>query len=175
MFFIVGIWHGPTWSNIGWGLYNGVIVAFSSFFAPEYETVKNKLHINDNASGYRLFMMIRTFILINISWYYDCVPTFGTALRMMKYSVTRFAPAELLAIPAGKLGTSYTPYALLTLGLGCLLLLIVSILQERGLHIREKMAALPLPVEFGICLILLICVSLLSPMAAARGFIYAQF
>ena len=49
------------------------------------------------------------------------------------------------------------------------------ILQERGLHIREKMAALPLPVEFGICLILLICVSLFSPMAAARGFIYAQF
>ena len=175
VFFIVGIWHGPTWSNIGWGLYNGVIVAFSSFFAPEYETVKNKLHINGNASGYRLFMMIRTFILINISWYFDCVPTFGTALRMMKYSVTRFAPAELLAIPAGKLGTSYTPYALLTLGLGCLLLLIVSILQERGLHIREKMAALPLPVEFGICLILLICVSLFSPLAAARGFIYAQF
>ena len=175
VFFIVGIWHGPTWSNIGWGLYNGVIVAFSSFFAPEYETVKNKLHINDNASGYRLFMMIRTFILINISWYFDCVPTFGTALGMMKYSVTRFAPAGLLAIPAGKLGTSYTPYALLTLGLGCLLLLIVSILQERGLHIREKMAALPLPVEFGICLILLICVSLFSPMAAARGFIYAQF
>ena len=53
--------------------------------------------------------------------------------------------------------------------------MIGSILQERGLHIREKMAALPLPVEFGICLILLICVSLFSPMAAARGFIYAQF
>ena len=175
VFFIVGIWHGADWGNIGWGLYNGVIIAFSSFFAQEYSLIKEKLHIRDKAVWYQAFMMIRTFILINISWYFDCADSFGTAMRMIKYSVTRLDPAEFMSISSGKLGTAYTPYALLTLILGCILLLTISILQERGVRIRERLSALPLPVEFGLCFLLLICIPLFGPMAASRGFIYAQF
>ncbi|MBQ1312823.1 MAG: MBOAT family protein [Blautia sp.] len=175
VFLVVGIWHGPTWSNIGWGLYNGVIIAFSSFFAAGYETAKKKLHINDKAAWYRLFMIFRTFAIINISWYFDCADSLGTTLKMMWYSVTRFEPSMFLQISSGKLGTAYTPYALLTLGIGILLLFTVSILQEKGMHIRETLAKRPLALRVAVCLLLLTAIPLFSPMAAARGFIYAQF
>ena len=175
VFLLVGIWHGPSWSNIGWGLYNGIIIAFSSFFAGSYETAKKKLHINDKASWYRLFMIFRTFAIINISWYFDCVDSFGAAFRMIGYSLTRFSPALFLRISSGKLGTAYTPYALLTMGIGILLLFLYSLLEEKGISVRRIMDRCPLPVELAVCILILASIALFSPMAAARGFIYAQF
>ena len=175
VFLIVGIWHGPSWNNIGWGLFNGIIIAFSSFFAADYERIKSRLHINGQAKWYRVFMILRTFIIINISWFFDCVSSAGSAFTMMRDSVIKFDPGLLLTIPAGKAGTAYTPAALGILGAGCILLFVVSVFQERGVRIRDKMAQLPFPVEFALCVFMLFCIPLLSPMAAARGFIYAQF
>ena len=54
-------------------------------------------------------------------------------------------------------------------------LLAVSILKEKGKRIPDIMGSLPLPAEFALCMILLICIPLFSPMATVRGFIYAQF
>ena len=94
---------------------------------------------------------------------------------MMRYALTRFAPTQILEISSGKLGTAYTPVALGILAAGCILLFAVSLAQERGVRIRDTLSKWPLPVEFGLCLVLLICIPMFSPMAMARGFIYAQF
>ena len=69
---------------------------------------------------------------------------------MLRLAVTRFAPAELLLIPAGKEGTAFTPYALLILAVGCMILFIVSVLQERGIRIRETLSRCSLPVTVAI-------------------------
>ena len=69
-------------------------------------------------------MIIRTFILVNISWFFDRADTVGQAFHMMKLSVTKFAPSQLLLIPAGKEGTAFTPYALAILAAGCIILFI---------------------------------------------------
>ena len=175
VFFIVGIWHGPTWNNIGWGLYNGVIIALSGFLAGSFRTWKKKLHINDKSFGYRVFMILRTFVLMNLSWYFDCVESVKTAWYMIVQSVTNFHPSTLLTISSGKLGVAFTPYALLILGVGCVILFVVSVIQERGVKMRDALSKLPFYVQFAIFALLLICIGLLSPMAVARGFIYAQF
>lgn len=175
VFFVVGIWHGASWNNIGWGLYNGVIIALSSLLAGEFALMKEKLHINDKSRGYHFFMIARTFVIINISWYFDCAASFVQAFRMIKYSVTRFNPGELLTISSGKLGTAYTPYALATLVIGCLILLTVSILKENGVKVRERIAALPVPATALLSLVLIVLIPMFGPMAAARGFMYAQF
>lgn len=95
-------------------------------------------------------MIIRTFILVNISWFFDRADTVGQAFHMMKLSVTKFAPSQLLLIPAGKEGTAFTPYALAILAAGCIILFIVSVLQERGMKIRESLAGLSLPITVAI-------------------------
>lgn len=175
VFFIVGIWHGPTWNNIGWGLYNGIIIASSGLLAGTYTDMKKKLHINDKSKGYHVFMVLRTFVLMNISWYFDCVDSVKTAWFMICNSITNFHPSGLLAISSGKLGTAFTPYALAILVVGCVILFVVSLLQEKGIRIRDAVSRLPFYVQFIGFVVLLICVGLLSPMAVARGFIYAQF
>ena len=175
VFVLVGFWHGAAWRYILWGLYNGIIIALSSFFAKDFENLKNKLHIKDDALWFHCFAMLRTFLLVIIGYLtdlLDTVPEYGKALR---YAFTRFEPGQLLAMSSGKLGTAYTPYALLTLLVGCLLLLAVSIAQERGIRVRSAFGTKPLALQFAAFLLLLLCIPLFSPMAMTRGFIYAQF
>ena len=175
VFVLVGLWHGPSWNNIGWGFYNGVIIATSGFMADTYKVWKTKLHIEDQSRGYHLFMILRTFILFNLGQYFDCVSSVGEALKMMKYSVTSFQPSQFLMISSGKLGVEYTPYALLTLLIGCVIWFIVSVLKEKGINMEEVAVKTPIALEFLICILLLISIPLFSPMSVARGFIYAQF
>lgn len=40
-------------------------------------------HINKNARWYRGWQIIRTFILVNISWYFDNAATLTDAFRLM--------------------------------------------------------------------------------------------
>ena len=175
VFLLVGIWHGAGWGFIIWGLYNGLIIAFSNYFADRFAAAKKALHIPEKSALWHIFMVVRTFVITMIGNYVDLTDSFSRMLRMMRYALTRFAPTQILEISSGKLGTAYTPVALGILAAGCILLFAVSLAQERGVRIRDTLSKWPLPVEFGLCLVLLICIPMFSPMAMARGFIYAQF
>lgn len=175
IFFVVGIWHGAAWKYIAYGMYNGIIIAFSGLMAENYRKWKKKLHISGKETWYYLFTVIRTFVLVVISMYFDRADSVRQAFHMMKQSITQFAPAQLLLIPAGKQGTSFTPYALVIIAVGCVILFVISLLQERGVKIRESLARLPLPVTVAIYFCMLISIGLFGSTAVARGFIYAQF
>ena len=175
VFFVVGVWHGAAWKYIVYGMYNGIIIAFSGLMAENYRKWKKKLHISGKETWYYLFTVIRTFVLVEISMYFDRADSVRQAFHMMKQSITQFAPAQLLLIPAGKQGTSFTPYALVIIAVGCIILFVISLLQERGVKIRESLARLPLPVTVAIYFCMLISIGLFGSTAVARGFIYAQF
>lgn len=175
VFFVVGVWHGAAWKYIVYGMYNGIIIAFSGLMAENYRKWKKKLHISGKETWYYLFTVIRTFVLVVISMYFDRADSVRQAFHMMKQSITQFAPAQLLLIPAGKQGTSFTPYALVIIAVGCVILFVISLLQERGVKIRESLARLPLPVTVAIYFCMLISIGLFGSTAVARGFIYAQF
>ena len=175
VFFVVGVWHGPAWKYIVYGLFSGVIIAFSGLMGDQYRKWKNVLHIQADAKWYRGFMVLRTFLLVNISWFFDRADTVKEALFMMKQAVTSFQPEQLLTIPAGSGGVAFTPYALLIITAGCIMLFIVSILQERGMKVREAIAKQNVVVYFLIYICLLLSIGFFGSTAAVRGFIYAQF
>ena len=174
VFFLVGLWHGPSWANIGWGLYNGVIIASTNLLGERYGKLRSRLGIREDAKGWRLVQILRTFALINLSWYFDCAASVAEAFKIIGLSLTHFAPAEFLRIAAGSAGTAYTPWALLTLGLGTLLVFIVELLQERGTLSREP-ERMHWLAQTALILALLVSVPLLGPVSVGRGFIYAQF
>lgn len=175
VFFLVGLWHGAALNNIGWGLYNGIIIAASNLLAGSFRKWKSALHINGESLPWKIFMILRTFLLVNIGWLFDTTASFGEALKVIRYSFTRLHPSQFLSIAAGRLGTAYTPTALAILGAGIALLFLVSLLQERGIRIRESLSRCPVLVQVLIFTALLAVTALLSPMAAERGFIYAQY
>ena len=70
VFFVVGVWHGAAWKYIVYGMYNGIIIAFSGLMAEHYRNWKKKFNITGKENWYHVFMIIRTFILVNISWFF---------------------------------------------------------------------------------------------------------
>ena len=177
VFFVVGVWHGAEWKYIVYGLYNGGIIAISGLLADSYRKWKKCLHINDKAFSWRLFQILRTFLLVNISWFFDCADSVSQAFVMMKNSVTYWTPAQLLTIPVGAgQTTSYTLAALLILLLGVCVIFVYSIFEERGICIAEKVQQLPVfcrILVYGIMFMLLPVLGQLPTLTG--GFIYAQF
>ncbi len=60
---LTGIWHGPEWKYVIWGLFHGMLIMLSTIFAPHIENMVKKLHIRTECFSFRLFQMCRTFFL----------------------------------------------------------------------------------------------------------------
>lgn len=175
VFFLVGIWHGASWKYVVYGLLNGGIIAFSELMGGQYRAWKKALHISGDEVWYNIFAVVRTFILVNLRWFFDRSDTLSQGVYMVKQAFTHFNPAQILTIPAGTGGTAFVPWALLIIAVGCVVMVTVGYIQEKGVPIRDSIARLPLPVVTAVYLILLIAIGLFGSTAAPRGFIYAQF
>jgi len=176
VFLVVGIWHGAAWKFIVYGLYNGIIIGFSGLMAKNYRDWKKKFKINDKSNGWHIFQIVRTFILVNISWFFDRADTIPQALTMMKNAVTVWKLVQVLDIRIGTSGPAYTIMAIGILCIGCLVQFIVSYKQERGMQIRESIAMQPRLVRWAVYMALVLSISAISlPANTAGGFIYAQF
>lgn len=177
VFFVVGVWHGAAWKFIVYGLYNGTIIAFSGLMTPRYRKWKKALRIREKSGGWQVFQILRTFLLVNISWFFDRADTVSQALSMMKNSVTKWNPAQLLEIPIGAGGTaSFTLFAILILAAGVCVLFAVSFLEERGIDPFGRLLAVPAAVRMAVYLMLLFSFPVFGQFpTSAGGFIYAQF
>jgi D-alanyl-lipoteichoic acid acyltransferase DltB (MBOAT superfamily) len=173
IFFVVGVWHGAAWKYVIYGLYNGFIIAFSNMAEPLYKKGLEVCHINAKSKAWSVFQIIRTFILVNIGWYFDMAGSVSSALCMMKYSIfgmcsTQFTSEELLS-----LGMKAYDYAVVAVG--CVIVFAVSLLIEKGVNIRESIAAKPLPVRWLIYYGCFALILIVGYSGNTGGFIYANF
>ena len=174
VFLLVGLWHGATSNYILWGLYNGVILAFSALMEPVYKRMNARLPRLTASKGFHVLRVLRTFIIVNIGWFFDRCAHGGDALRMMGSVLTDWRGAQLAQIAS--LGVSIVD--LRVLALAVLLLFLVSLAQERGVQVREKVCALWLPLRWlvliGGVMVVLLCGIWGSGFNEA-AFIYYQF
>lgn len=172
VFLLVGIWHGASWKYVVYGLLNGGIIAFSELMGGRYRSMKKALHISGTETWYYLFTVFRTFIIVNLRWFFDRSDSLTQAFYMIRQSFTHFDLSLLFQIPAGSLGYAYVPWALLTIAVGCVVMVTVGILQEKGVDVRAAISArLPVPAVFGLYFVLFLMIGLFGCTAAPRGFI----
>ena len=74
----------------GYDDYNGIIIAASSLLEPVYEKMFKVTHINKNAKLYRVFQIIRTFILVNIGWFFDDAANLKESFVLIKNVFVNF-------------------------------------------------------------------------------------
>ena len=175
VFLLVGVWHGASMNYVLWGLYNGLILAFSALMEPRYKAW-NTAHGKLVASkSFHVFRVLRTFVIVNIGWYFDRALRAGDAFAML--GKTLFAPhfAQLADGTLLTLGLTGADFAVLAVS--TLLLLTVSILQERGMGVRSRMLALPAPVRVILLYAFLFFVlsRFVGVTNANAGFMYAVF
>ncbi len=180
VFLIVGIWHGASLHYVFWGLYNGVVIALSDLTAPLWEGVNTKLHLKSESFGFRVFRIIRTFIIVNIGWYFDRIEDFGKCLLAFRRTVLNFdasifgmAFSNELIVPS----SAFNVWGSLAIAfVGCIVVLCVSLLRERGFDIYERLYARPAIIRFA-CFYAMIFLILASFVftTSAGGFLYANF
>ena len=174
VFLVVGIWHGAAWKYIAYGLYNGLIIAVSSLLAPLYRKGFEKFHINPKSGAWHVVQILRTFLLVNISWYFDMAVSLSAAFAMMKSTVTGFSLATLTVGSLMMLGLDKLDYMILAMG--CLVVFLISFLKERGIQIRESLGRKPLVIRWAVYGMLVFGIPMFGyVMTTTGGFIYAQF
>lgn len=71
VFLLVGIWHGASSNYILWGLYNGLILAFTALMEPVYKRLNARLPRLTASKGFHVFRVLRTFAVVNVGWFFD--------------------------------------------------------------------------------------------------------
>lgn len=176
VFLLVGIWHGASWKYVGYGLWNGIIITSSILLEPFYESVAKKLSINTDCFSWRFFQMLRTFVLCSLGRIFPRAASMTAAIDMFKNLFASFNPWVFWDSSFLDLGLTYKDFIVVFLGI--LILLVVGICQERGMHIRDEIAKQNLyfrwTVYIGAVVVLLIY-GMYGPGYSAAEFIYQQF
>ena len=175
VFFLVGIWHGASWKYVVYGLLNGGIIAFSELMGGTYRNWKKALHISGKERWYNVFQIVRTYIIVNLRWFYDRSDTLTEGNYLVKQAFTHLNWSQVFDIAAGRGGTEFVPQALLIIAIGCIVMVTVGILKERRVNVSEKVRSLPIPVAAAVYITLFLLIGIFGCTSAPKGFIYAQF
>lgn len=173
IFFVVGIWHGASWKYIAYGMYNGVIIAFSNLVEPLYNKALDKLHIRNDSKPWKLWMILRTFILVNIGWYFDMGTSLRAALTMIKQSVVSFSFSQFTDGSLLTLGLEARDYVIILVG--CMVVFIISVLKEKGINIRESIASKNIVIRWTLYYVLILVIIMFGYTGGVQAFIYANF
>ncbi|WP_407400799.1 MBOAT family O-acyltransferase, partial [Treponema sp.] len=180
VFLIVGIWHGPEMHFVIWGLYNGLIIASSDLLKPYFEKISDILKIDVKSRVFKIFQIFRTFIIVNIGWYFDRITDVKESLIYLKQSITNITQYEILLEKDylksiyGSLGTFMAEVNLIFIS--SIIVLVISILRENKIDVYEAIQQKNIAIRWGTYYLLMILIILsMSYAPGTQTFMYAQY
>lgn len=177
VFFCVGLWHGPRWTYVGYGIWNGIFLSLATVLPEFYAFLKRKLHINDESKPWHVFQMFRTFIIAAISRFFPRATTLSQALGMFSSMLLGWNNISFI-----------TDGTLLNIGLDVanwviviamiVIMFVVGVIHERNISIREVLSRQILIVRWTVYLAAILIVLVFGVYGTeydAAAFIYQQF
>ena len=177
VFLIVGLWHGAEPHYVAWGLYNGVVIALADLLAPAFRRANEALHVDTDGRAHRAFCVARTFVVVNVGWYFDRIYDFGDSLLCLRNTFTNFdASAFLVTLHEDGLTTLDLQF-LAFAALACIIVFVVSLAQERGVDVSERILGWNCVARAALYFLVLglIVITSFLTQNVAGGFMYANF
>lgn len=176
VFFLVGIWHGAQLHYVLWGLYNGFVIALAELCRPLFEKWTGLLHIPENSGGFHVFRIIRTFLIVNIGWYFDRIYDLGDCIQAFHNTLFAFGGAgfrqEITAIMAEALPLKQ----LLIVMVAILFVFVHSLLSEKRVDVCALLGKSNIVVRWSVYYFMMILIQASMSMAAStEAFMYAVF
>lgn len=133
-FVLIGLWHDVTINYLLYGLWHGMIMGISSLCEPQLRHFTEKRKINTECISYCYFQRFRTWMLVSVGEYFSLAAGIKMLKLMFMRTLFHFEWSALLVkLPEYSLdGKDWQVLAWSTL-----LLILVSVKQERGVCIRE--------------------------------------
>ena len=175
VFLLVGIWHGATSNYVLWGLYNGLILAFSALMEPVYKNWNDAHPSLTRSNPFTVLRILRTFLIVNVGWFFDRSEHGIDAFRMLFKTINPFAWGPVGAEEL--IGSGLRVYDWQVLAIGTIILFAVSLLSERGTDVRSGVLSLRLPLRWALLIAFLyfVLVTFVGIGAESTGFMYAVF
>lgn len=167
---MMGIWHGAGWKYLAYGMYYFALILLGILCGP----AAARLPLNRRCAPYRLFQVLRTFLLVNIGMLIFRARNLRAAAHMF---LSVFRPSATFTNGA-LLRLGFTWKDLAVLAAGALVLLLVGCLQEKGVSLRESVGKWPLPLRWGVYLSAMFVLILFGAYGTAYtpvDLIYAKF
>lgn len=137
VWFLNGLWHGAGWTFLFFGMYHFFLILMGNIFEPIIQKICTKLKIDRTKKWYMILQIIKTSLFVFIGEMFFRADTVGQGFSMlgrMFSKITTVSSSEF-----AKLGLDYKDLIVVIIGL--LIVLVVGILKEKNINIREKIAS----------------------------------
>ena len=172
---VTGIWHGATANFVLWGLLNCLVIVISEELEPLYAKFHGRFHLKEKA-WYSAFEILRTFCLMTLIRVLSIFTDIGSYFRHALSLFTTFNPHVLWDGTLLQLGLTVKDYAII--GIACIVMFCVSLSQEKGGSVREKLWQKPAALRWALFFGLFVVILLMGSYGFgydASSFIYNRF
>lgn len=179
VFVIVGIWHGTGWNYVVYGCYQAFFVSTAVLLGPVYKKIRDFLRLSEESISWRVFQIIRTFIILTFGRFFirakDLTQAFeliGKMFERVRWSDVHILFDDTLThfeLDSKNISLMY---------IGILLLIIVDVMHERKIKIRELFMKQDVVFRFAIYFVAIFSIIILGiygPEFVGSSFIYQNF
>ena len=176
VFFIVGIWHGAESHYVLWGLYNGVMIALAELLDPVFVKMKLVCRVKEDGRAFHIFRILRTFLIVNIGWYFDRIVRFGDCMTAFKNTLLHFDCGRFSDVISGLMIDTLSEKTLLIVLAAIAVVLIHSILSEKGMDPFAWLNRRNIVIRWGTYYLIMILIQMaMSCGVRSEAFLYAVF
>ncbi len=172
---LTGLWHGTGLDYLVWGLYWGGIIILSTWLAPVYRKLNQRLGLSDDPGWWHVTRQVRTFVIYTVGRLLTLPGDLEASSRIGQRIFT-FNPWVLFDGTLMNLGWDEKDVWVVCIAL--LILWRVSVLQERGTRIRQSVAKWPLPIRWAFYLAAIFAVLIFGvygPGTNQATFVYMNY
>lgn len=149
-----GLWHGPRWSYIFFGMYYFAVLMAGIAVEPIRDWFLRISHIREDSWYWRWIRILKTWGIIFIGELFFRANGFRAGLEMF---LSIFRDFSLEPLRDGTfLNLGLRPGDFYAAAAGCLIVGIYGMVQERGMARGISIDKMKLPVRWGICYVLIL-------------------
>lgn len=145
VWFCNGLWHGSAWSYVFFGFYHFTLILSGMFIG----NLADRMSIKRENAAWQALQITRTVILVCIGELFFRANGLRAGLGMFGRMFTSFSFRPITDGSILRLGADGHDFAIVAIVLA--MVLVVGILQERGIHIREWFARRSLALRVAGC------------------------
>lgn len=173
---LTGLWHSTGWNYIIWGCYWGILINLSTVFTPGMRKLTKRMQINTESKKYGVFRVIRTFLLFLISRLLTAPGDIQVTGEIIHRMFSKWNPEVFFNQTFFSIG--WDRFDFWVCAIAILILWVVESMQEKGISIRNRIAAYPVKVRWGIyyaAILSIFIFGIYSSDVAKDTFIYMNF
>lgn len=174
IFLLIGLWHGIGWNAAFYGLYFGVLMALSTLLEPRFRSIRKRWHVPEKHPAVIALRMVRTWLLVLLPQFFAFTTGPAQAFSLMGQTLRDWSMADFPSVM-----TAIMPGLEWLIALAALaLLMLVDVLDERGLAIGRRLARGTFPLRWLAMLALILAIVVLGCYGdgtSGAAFLYTQF